>query len=321
MAGHLMQLLINNATESFTRPVSQFTFSAFDSLSQAPWNDVVWGFDRWVSVSTTAVSGTSSYAMVSVTNGTSWALSNLSAACTGVSHGLGRFVAVGGGSSYVSTDGVTWTQYSLPTDQFRRVDYVGGLFVATGWTNFFVPRIATSTDGQSWTSRTIADSPATATPEGTAYGGGVYVMACRSVAGNNRVLRSTDGETWDQVNTPTNGWLSVAYGNGVFVCTRSAGATTRIMYSSDGSSWTSAAGTHTNTLAYNSVVFGNGIFLASADGNTFATSSDGVTWTDRTVPVTNNWVSAAYGDYSFVAVAPGQIAPPDANAKRVLVYS
>ena len=56
---------------------------------------------------------------------------------------------------------------------------------------------------------------------------------------------------------------------------------------------------------WSSVAYGNGIFVAIASGpsNIAATSTDGTTWTQRTLPSSSNWSSVAYGNGIFVAIA------------------
>ena len=61
----------------------------------------------------------------------------------------------------------------------------------------------------------------------------------------------------------------------------------------------------TPNLAFRSVTYGNGLFVAvaaSGTGNRAMTSPDGITWTSRTTPESNNWSSVTYGNGLFVAV-------------------
>ena len=52
------------------------------------------------------------------------------------------------------------------------------------------------------------------------------------------------------------------------------------------------------------VTYGNGVFVALAYGSTTAASStDSITWTARTLPLSANWQSVAYGAGVFAAVA------------------
>lgn len=52
------------------------------------------------------------------------------------------------------------------------------------------------------------------------------------------------------------------------------------------------------------VIYGGGQFFAfTYSGNVAATSPDGITWTLRTLPVSTTWQTAAYGNGTFVVVA------------------
>ncbi|MDP1688979.1 MAG: tail fiber domain-containing protein [bacterium] len=66
-----------------------------------------------------------------------------------------------------------------------------------------------------------------------------------------------------------------------------------------GNDWTSR--TTPNNGSWNSVTYGNGLFVAVANGssagnfNHVMTSPDGVNWTNRVTPANNNWKSVAFG--------------------------
>jgi len=68
--------------------------------------------------------------------------------------------------------------------------------------------------------------------------------------------------------------------------------------------WTSRTSAANNN--WNSVCYGNGLFVAvavSGTDNRVMTSPDGITWTSRTSTADNNWNSVCYGNGLFVAVA------------------
>ena len=113
------------------------------------------------------------------------------------------------------------------------------------------------------------------------------------------------GINWTTRTTPAdNGWLSIAYGNGLYVAVSNTGTGNRVMTSSDGITWTSR--TSAADVQWWSVTYGAGLFVAVAyDGgaNTVMTSPDGVTWTLRTTPSNNAWVSVTYSGSLFVAVS------------------
>ena len=52
---------------------------------------------------------------------------------------------------------------------------------------------------------------------------------------------------------------------------------------------------------WRSVTFGNGLFVATSSGGTVAaTSTDGATWTSRTLPGTGSWSTVYSGEWSFL---------------------
>jgi hypothetical protein len=56
------------------------------------------------------------------------------------------------------------------------------------------------------------------------------------------------------------------------------------------------------------VAYGGGVFVAVSPSNVAATSPDGITWTQRTLPSTQTWQAVAYGDGTFVVVSEGDVA-------------
>jgi hypothetical protein len=155
------------------------------------------------------------------------------------------------------------------------------------------------------------------------YGGGQFVAVSATTTTSN-VATSPDGINWTmRTGTTTNAWKSVTYGNGLFVavacgvsattCNYTAGD--RIMTSSDGITWTgrrvatSTSGTAVNsTNQWNSVAYGNGIFVAVSATTTTSNvmrSTDGITWILGTGTTTNSWQSVTYGNGLFVAVGCG----------------
>jgi hypothetical protein len=56
--------------------------------------------------------------------------------------------------------------------------------------------------------------------------------------------------------------------------------------------------------SWTSVTYGGGTFVAvAASGNIAATSTDGISWTQRTLPATASWQAVAYGGSTFATVA------------------
>jgi len=245
-------------------------------------------------------------------------------------------------SQQVRADGTTWTARSAAeANQWSSVTFGNGTFVAVS--NNGTNRVMTSTDGITWTPRSVpASSWASVT-----YGNGVFVavagfgtdriltspdgvtwtprgsstdswagitfgnntfVAVASM-GTNRVMTSTDGITWTNRSVPTlgiQGWSAVTWGNNKFVAISFTGFNDRVMTSPDGVTWTNAQAIHNGN--WSSIAYGNNLFVATASNsgssfNYLMTSSDGITWTPRTAAAAVSWTSVVYGGGKFVAVA------------------
>ena len=115
---------------------------------------------------------------------------------------------------------------------------------------------------------------------------------------NNGFGTNTDITNWQQV-ADTNNFIGVAYGNNVFVATRSNGAS----YSDNGITWGA-----TNPVGFvgGKIAFGNGIFVTVANSGgsgTVWTSPDGFIWTSQTAASNDTWSNITFGNGLFVAVA------------------
>ena len=120
------------------------------------------------------------------------------------------------------------------------------------------------------------------------------------------------GVDWtEQTASAVNNWMSVTYGNGVFVAVAYDG-TDQVMTSPDGVNWTARSAAL--NIGWGSVTFGNGLFVALSPMSTngqcaggygtdqVMTSPDGVTWTARLAADCNSWSSVTFGNGMFVAV-------------------
>lgn len=205
-----------------------------------------------------------------------------------------------GGNSYLgslqagyaySTDGNNWTFGILPVNPPSSINLYGGPPLVYGDSKFVVvgdataARIATSTNGTTWTTRTSPHG-ATISYYAIAHSGSVFV----AVGQNDNdisaaIASSTDGITWTSRTTPYGATanrplFAIAYGNGKFV-TGAHG--TGFAYSTDGTTWTgvAVAGAYPARIAY-----GNGYYAAvDPAGSGLGTlwySTDAVTWSTTT---------------------------------------
>lgn len=211
-----------------------------------------------------------------------------------VTYGDGKYVAVAFNSDKgaYSTDGITWTEMSMPAVGSWIVTYGNGKYVAvaSGNTNG-----AYSTNGITWTEMTL---PASRSWNGLTYGNGKFVAVAAS---SDKGAYSADGVTWTEMSMPTSrDWASVTYGDGKFVAIvvdSLYGA-----YSADGINWTEMS--MPASRIWRRVSYGNGKFVAVAYiSDKGAYSTDGITWTEMSMPTSRSWIGVTYGDDKFVAVA------------------
>ena len=212
-----------------------------------------------------------------------------------------RFVAVktGGGAasaySKIANLASAWTLSSVnqPAGTYAATASSGSIVVAIGGTG----TAASTPDGDSWTSRTIASLGA-GTWSAVTYGNGTFVAIS---TGNNVTSYSTNGIVWTAGgNLPASTtWTSVAYGNGRFVAIASGGRS--VAYSLDkGVTWVAANPGMPSSQAWTTVRYGQGLFFAVATSATVgATSPDGINWTSVAMPGSStNWTGLAFGNPS-----------------------
>ena len=76
-------------------------------------------------------------------------------------------------------------------------------------------------------------------------------------------------------------------------------------YSSDGISWVTSPEGLPSSSSWNSVAYGNGVFVAVADDTNAAYSVDGINWTPSPGGAPSDGVSVTYGNGVFVAISGG----------------
>jgi outer membrane protein OmpA-like peptidoglycan-associated protein len=164
-----------------------------------------------------------------------------------------------------STDGITWTNRSVPTggiQQWKSVTWGNNKFVAISDTGFN-DRVMTSPDGVTWT---YAQAIHNGNWSSIAYGNNLFVATATSFGGGGSsfdyVMTSSDGTTWTpRTAAVAVGWNAVVYGGGKFVAVSSSGSS-RVMTSTDGITWTGH--TAADASGWSSVTYGNGVYVAIA---------------------------------------------------------
>lgn len=205
-----------------------------------------------------------------------------------------------------TTDGASFA--TVPTNatltNITGIWYVNGQFVATAAPTNTGATLIVSSDGKSWSGRTMqaSGSGGTTSANAIAYGAGVYVIAY-----SGAIFYSTDLITFTQAapTTLTNVYSKVIYAGGQFVAV-SQNSTGTIITSPDGINWT----TRTNPIscAYLDVIYANSLYVAygTISSGNLVTSSDGITWTSRSVGA-SNIIQVIYGGGQFVAATVGGV--------------
>lgn len=203
-----------------------------------------------------------------------------------------------------STDGINWKQSTLPASAaWEGVAWNGtNLCVCSQYTSTTNGgSIATSPDGITWTARTIADG---AWKDVESNGTNFVVIGTGNTLGFVNSAYSTDnGVTWTTSNLDTSFWTEVAWnsGAGLFCAVDSSPASIKVATSPTGAVWTNrtiAAGVRA-TIASNGT-----IWFTPADSEAKGyISSDGITWTQVTLPAARGWIDVSWTGTQFVMTA------------------
>ena len=309
----LFVAVANSGTQRVMTSTDGITWTLRNSANDANgWNSVTYGLDMCGNGIYVAVASSGTNKVMVSSNGTSWTSHSASTegnTWTAVTSGLdgsGNSLFVAVSSSAVDTncvmsssDGVTWTGHTATSGQYKAVTYGNGKFVAFGNNSGLIQ----STNGTIWSYTSV-----TGLNSGKVfYLNDKLVYTCYGAVGYSLTVNPT----WSY-SSITNINSSIAYGNGIYVAvassTYNAGVSVftaphHVMTSVDGINWSMSLGA-TNIQSLNKVIFGDNIFVTVGFNGTIATSADGDTWINCTVPYLD-YKSVAYGNGIYVAVANG----------------
>ena len=297
-------------TDVFAYSTDGITWTQGTMPSSQYWRSICYGNDKFIAVS----SSTDKFAYS--TDGITWTQGTMPSnpMWTSICYGDGKFVAITNSNIFAySTDGITWTQGNMPSTQdWDSVCYGNGKFVAMVYNS---DTFAYSTDGITWTQGTLPSSQYWLS---VCYGNNKFVAICIN---SDVFAYSTDGITWTKGNMPsTQAWSSVCYGNSKFVA---VGYNSNIFASITFTEISTPASAYfviddtklgqenysisknnmPSSQYWKSVCYGNGKFVAVAENtDTFAYSTDGITWTQGNMPSSQAWYSICYGNDKFIAV-------------------
>lgn len=222
----------------------------------------------------------------------------------GIAYGNGALVVPAWEYIYTSLDGGrTWSTWNSGNDisgindYFDDVVFANGRFVAMGRKK----GICTSTDGITWTRRTVT------LQQGHALSSATYIDGYFYLTGNNVVLRASDAAYW---------WYEKHYPAQYFTngeATRIVKGSTKYAFalsccvftsSDNGNTWTQIQPYNTDVL--NDIIYANGKFIAVGKNGAICTSTSGSSWAGQTIKkgsaYTLDFSSIAYGNDIFVAV-------------------
>lgn len=255
-----------------------------------------------------------------------------------ITYGNGMFVGISRGtdSAYYSTDGITWMKSSMPTkSDWSALAYGNGKFVAVAMNS---TNAAYSNDGITWKG---TESYSTVNWSALCYGNGKFVAVAD---GSDTAQYSTDGINWLYSTIgSSSAWKSICYGKDKFIAAGDAGKISfsyngidwnsltiyeynhtkiyyangiyiilinrnnTMLYSYDGISWSKGsiqADNNETINMWNDVCYGNGKFIAGADSDIIAHSTNGTTWEITKNSIGSN-ASLCYGDGRFVIATKG----------------
>lgn len=218
------------------------------------------------------------------------------------SNGTNLFVAVGGdGKLATSSNGSTWTQQtsSFSTTFIGCVGYGNGVWVAAGGSG----KVATSTDAITWTQQSAVGA---GTHRRVVYADGIWVLTSDSGA----IYTATDPtSTWtSRTSTMTQTVSGLDYYPSVdlWLAGNDTGTSGAFATSPDGITWTA----RTSAVSQSSggiSRFGAGdtFAVATYDGTECQSTTNGTTWTSRTLPLstTNLNRGVAYDNDGTMAVS------------------
>lgn len=184
---------------------------------------------------------------------------------------------------YTRTSTTNWVQRTIPFTQYavRSIAYGQGLYVMTGVTPY--KYVATSSDGISWTLRSLPFYYANESSNSLFYEDGLFIVSSGADTGN--YATSTNGTSWTGQSIGSGTILSLVKGNGLWVM----GISENIYTSTNGTSWVNRGKPFSQTHNVLSLGYGKGLYVAGGNDGGISTSTDGINWTQRTNLNGNVW--------------------------------
>lgn len=213
-----------------------------------------------------------------------------------------QFVTVGdNGTVLRSTDGLNWSILETNIkNTLRGIAYNGSTYVAVGDNGF----AATSSDLKNW----IVLSKLTTKPlNNITYGGGRFVISGGDGdSRDGSIYCSTDGVDWICVGSALGcGYYGVAWGKDKFVAAGGSWGEMSIVTSSDGMTWKEEFAGYNINL--HDIAKSQDMLVAVGDNGTILYSRDGISWSKGESATSKSIQSIVYGNGKFIAFADGEI--------------
>lgn len=232
--------------------------------------------------------GTSSYGIVTSTNGVDWQEANISPSYTYLTfdaiYAGGAWYAIGDNYALRSTNGQNWSATWLGFVSGYALAYGNGTLVGVGPEG----AVCVSNNGTNWTTTTTGP----ATLLGLAFFKNKFV----AVGSSGTVLTSGNGISWNVVEGNGANLHRIAKVGERYYAVGDSGA---IISSADSLHWTNLAAVTTSPL--HDVVGNDGLMLAVGENGTVVTSTNGVNWRRGRVSNGSAYLnSVAFGNGQFV---------------------
>lgn len=225
-----------------------------------------------------------------------------------------------------STDGISWLSTNVPAANYPYGAYGNGSYVSIS----FGSSIAiSSTNGITWTQRTL--------PASTNWNQVVFVDNNSNIptgfyaiagGGTSYAAYSPDSIVWNLRTLPANGsWKPLLYAQNKLLAINAAGS--QVVESTNGTTWTTIGNmpfTPTSPTLWNSLAYNGSLYVvpyATSNPTTtsiYATSTNGITWTQRNMPAALVWSRTEYGAGTFVT-GPGVFTSIYASSQDGLTWS
>jgi hypothetical protein len=192
-----------------------------------------------------------------------------------------KYIAPNGYGYYVSTNGISWTpvfnyQFAIPNNNCFK--YINSKWICLGYGN-----ISSSTDLTTWTYTGFTFNYYLATNSFKSF---ISTGTLNIIPMFGGVLTTTDNITFTPRRFATNLVVALGYnGSNKFVALVNAefvGNAAQAYYSSDGITWSPSSTTFSNAFNDGILAYGNGIWVLGSQSNYIYTSTDGISWTQRT---------------------------------------